>query len=256
MIESYYDQLAPYYRYLFPDWEKSMFKQAQVLDSLIQECFAAGAKHILDAACGIGTQCLGLAGMGYQVAASDISTAALELARQEAARRSLSITFRQADMRTLGQNHQDKYDIVLAVDNAIPHLLSEADILLAFQQFYTCTTPAGGCLISVRDYADMEIGGKRMYPRTVHQIPEGKVILFDLWEFDGPYYDFTTYVVEDQGEAGTRTQAIRGGRYYCVTIPVLERLLVQAGFSQVVIESEKFYQPVLVGLKGNTSSHA
>jgi len=249
MIKTYYDQLAPYYRYLFPDWEMSMLKQAQVLDRLIQEYFGAGAKRILDAACGIGTQSLGLAGIGYQVAASDISIVELELARQEAARRSLPITFSQADMRTLGQTHADKFDIVMAVDNAIPHLLSEADILLAFQQFYACTTPKGGCLISVRDYAEMELGGRKIYPRTVHQTPEGKVILFDLWEFDGPYYDFTTYIVEDLDKSDLQTHAIRGGRYYCVAIATLERLLMQAGFSRVIIDRERYYQPLLLGIK-------
>lgn len=249
MVDAYYDQLAPYYRFLFPDWEKSVLWQAQFLNSLIQETFGPQARRILDAACGIGTQCIGLAQLGYAVVASDISTVELELASQEAAQRSLSMQFRPADMRELRQVHQGWFDVVLACDNAIPHLLTEADILLAFQQFYACTTEAGGCILSVRDYANMELGGRRIYPRTVHQTPEGRVILFDLWEFDGAYYDFTTYVVEDQGDRGVRTHAMRGGRYYCVTIEALERLLKEAGFSRVVIEREKFFQPVLVGLK-------
>jgi SAM-dependent methyltransferase len=256
MIETYYNQLAPFYRYLFPDWENSVTRQAQVLDSLIQGTFGPQARRILDAACGIGTQCIGLAQLGYQVVASDISTAELELARQEAARRSLSLQFIPADMRNLRQAHQGVFDVVLALDNSIPHLLSEADILLAFQQFYACTGDEGGCLISVRDYANMELDGKRMYPRTVHQTPEGRIILFDIWDFDGPYYDFTTYIVEDQSDRGVRTHAIRGGRYYCVTIATLKRLLKQAGFSPVIIEREKFYQPVLVGLKRNSENHA
>ena len=53
-----------------------------------------------------------------------------------------------------------------------------------------------------------------------------------------------------------RTHAIRGGRYYCVTIATLERLLKEAGFSRVIIEREKFYQPVLVGVKRNSENHA
>jgi SAM-dependent methyltransferase len=249
MIEAYYDQLARYYRYLFPDWEASVTRQARVFDELIQDTFDPHARRVLDAACGIGTQCIGLAELGYQVTASDISMAAIELARQEAIRRSLSLTFIQADMRTLRQAHSGMFDLVIACDNAIPHLLSQADILKAFQQFYACTTPEGGCLISVRDYAAMELGGKRMYPRTVHQTPEGRGMLFDLWEFEGEYYDFTTYFVLDQGEAGVQTQAIRGGRYYCVSLATLEGLLLEAGFSRVAIEREKFYQPVLMGCK-------
>jgi hypothetical protein len=95
----------------------------------------------------------------------------------------------------------------------------------------------------------MELGGRRMYPRLVHPTPEGRAILFDLWEFDGEFYDFTTYIIQDNGDAEAQTHAIRGGRYYCVTIPTLERLLQEAGFSRVVIEREKFYQPVLMGCK-------
>jgi SAM-dependent methyltransferase len=252
MIESYYNQLAPFYRYLFQDWEKSVLWHAQVIDSVIQEFFGPQVRHILDAACGIGTQCLGLAQLGYQLTSSDISATELELARQEAARRSLNIEFAIADMRELRQVHQDVFDVVIACDNAIPHLYSETDILKAFQGFYACTTEGGGCIISVRDYATMELGGTRIYPRIVHPTPEGRLVLFDIWEFDGDFYDFTTYIVEDQGDRGTRTHVIRGGRYYCVTITVLERLFKQAGFQAVEIVREKYHQPILVGLKSKT----
>lgn len=37
MIESYYNQLAPFYHYLFADWEKGVVWHAQVLDGVIQE---------------------------------------------------------------------------------------------------------------------------------------------------------------------------------------------------------------------------
>jgi len=51
MIESYYNQLAPFYRYLFPDWERALFACAG-LDSVIQEFFGPQVRRILDAACG------------------------------------------------------------------------------------------------------------------------------------------------------------------------------------------------------------
>ena len=251
MIESYYNQLAPFYRYLFQDWEKSVVSHAQVLDGVIREFFGPQARRILDAACGIGTQSIGLAQLGYQVAASDISATELDLAMQEATKRSLNLKFVLADMRRLAQIHQDVFDIVIACDNAIPHLLSEEDILLVFQQFYVCTNEEGGCIISVRDYENMELGGRKIYPRTVHQTPEGRVILFDVWDFDGAYYDFTTYIVKDQGETGITTYAIRGGHYYCVTIATLERLLEEAGFRHVAIVREGYHQPILVGMKCN-----
>ena len=89
MIESYYNQLAPFYRYLYPDWEKSVLRQAFVLDNVIREFFGTQVRRVLDAACGIGTQSIGLAELGYQVVASDISETELALAKQEASKRSL-----------------------------------------------------------------------------------------------------------------------------------------------------------------------
>lgn len=251
MIESYYDQLAPFYRYLYQDWEESVFRHAQVLDNVIREFFGSQVHRILDAACGIGTQSIGLAELGYQVVASDISATELELAEQEATKRSLNLKFLLADMRELKDIHQGRFDLVIACDNAIPHLLSEEDILLAFRQFYACTTAEGGCIISVRDYANMDLEGRKFYPRTIHHTPDGRVIIFDIWEFEGDYYDFTTYVLEDQGEVGISTHAIRGGRYYCVRISNLERLLKEVGFKQVAIVREVYHQPILVGMKSN-----
>ena len=94
MTENYYDQMAPYYKYLYPDWEKSIQKQADQLDSVIREFFPGQPQTILDAACGIGTQSIGLAQRGYQVTACDISRQELEKARKEAENHSATIEFR------------------------------------------------------------------------------------------------------------------------------------------------------------------
>ena len=249
MIESFYNQLSPYYKYIFQDWNASVDRQAGILDEVIREYFGDNIHSILDAACGIGTQTIGLAQKGYQLTASDISAGELEKARIEAFNRNLNIDFHLADMRTLGQTFQIKFDLVIACDNAIPHLLSNEEILQTFQQFYQVTTDTGGCIISVRDYESMERGGRKLYPRLVHEIPQGKIVIFDCWEFDGDFYDITMYIVEDTGQPVAKTNVIRGGRYYCVSIPTLERLMKQAGFKSVITLREQFFQPLLIGLK-------
>ena len=141
MTEAYYNSLAPYYKLIYADWEASVQRQASALDGIIREFFGENVHHILDAACGIGTQSIGLAQVGHTVIASDISSAAIEHARTEASTRGLSIEFRLADMRQLWQVHQRQFDVVIACDNAVPHLLSDDDILQAFEQFYQCTVP-------------------------------------------------------------------------------------------------------------------
>jgi SAM-dependent methyltransferase len=249
MLETYYNRLAPYYKYIYADWEASLQRQAGILDDVIRQYFEEKVQHVLDAACGIGTQSIGLARLGYAVTASDISPGELEQARREAEKRSLNVEFRVADMRNLSAVHPVKFDLVIACDNAIPHLLSNEEILGAFREFHRCTTPGGGCLISVRDYENIERGGQRISPRNVHETEEGKLLMFDLWEFDGDFYDFTTYALLDKGDGQVETQVIRGGRYYCVTIPALERLMVRAGFKRVVTLQERFFQPLIVGMK-------
>ncbi len=249
MIESFYDQLAPYSHYLYADWEASITHQAVALDGIIREFFGPTARRILDAACGVGTQSLGLAALGYQVTASDISPVEVERGRKQAWQRNLTIDFRVADMRALRKNLSETYDVVIACDNAVPHLLTDADIQQAFRQFYEFTTPAGGCIISVRDYAHLERGERQVHLRHVHDTPNGRLFTFDVWDFDGDYYDLTIYVVEDRGQAEAATYVVRGGRYYWVTIAKLEQLLKTAGFQHVSTLRERFFQPVLVGSK-------
>jgi hypothetical protein len=55
----FYDQLAPFYHLISPDWEASITSQAAALDSLIREVWEGSVRMILDAACGIGTQIIG-----------------------------------------------------------------------------------------------------------------------------------------------------------------------------------------------------
>lgn len=249
VLETYYDDLAQYYKYIYVDWDASIQRQAKLLDSVIREYFGDSIERILDAACGIGTQSIGLAQLGYSVTASDISAGELELARNEAIKREVNIEFKLADMRNVSDTYSDKFDLVIACDNAVPHLLSDDEITQAFREFYRCTTAQGGCLISVRDYANIERKGRRLNPRTVHDTQDGKLVLFDLWEFDGNYYDFTTYAVLDRGNGNADTHVIPGGRYYCVTIPKLESLMKRAGFEKVVILNERFFQPLILAKK-------
>lgn len=249
MIEAYYNALAPYYKFIYPDWEASVKRQASVLGGVIRELFGHNVQHILDAACGIGTQSIGLAQLGYTVTASDISLAEIQQARTEASKRGLNIEFYVADMRELWAVHQRQFNVVIACDNAVPHLLNDAEILLAFEEFHRCAEQGGGCIVSVHDYAKMKRGRKRLYPRLPNKTLGGRILMFDVWEFDGDFHEITTYVVEDKGQPTAQTRVIRDGRCYCVTTAKLRELLRQAGFTEVKTLRDRFFQPLIVGVK-------
>lgn len=250
MTDQFYDQLAPYYKYVYQDWDASVTRQARILDEVIREFSQISAKTLLDVSCGIGTQSIGLARLGYQVSASDLSSGEIEKAKIETQKAGLAINFQVADMREVKEVFPGPFDVVISCDNSIPHLLTDADILLAFKQFYQCTKEGGLCLVSVRDYAQMEHhDGKKMFPRTVHPIEDGQLVMFDVWDFEQNQYEITTYIIEDTGGSQANVQVLHGGRYYCVGISTLEKLFVEAGFREVQTLMDRYFQPLMVAVK-------
>jgi len=165
----FYAQLTPLYHLIYPDWEASMARQAHDLDALIREMWPNGERRLLDASCGIGTQALGLARLGYDVAASDLSAESIDRAKLEAANRKLRVTFSVADMRQVFIHHARQFDIVIACDNSVPHLLTDDEILAAFRQFYRCTGSGGGCIVSVRDYDKEDLSKQQIKPYGIRE---------------------------------------------------------------------------------------
>jgi glycine/sarcosine N-methyltransferase len=86
-----YDSLAAHYHLIFENWDASIARQAAILGPLIEAACGSTPEHILDAACGIGTQAIGLALRGHHISGSDLSDAAIARARLEATARSLDI---------------------------------------------------------------------------------------------------------------------------------------------------------------------
>lgn len=77
--KQFYAGLAPLFHLIYPNWGSSVQRQAAALDSVIRETLGDGATSVLDVSCGIGTQSLGLAELGYRITASDLSPEASTL---------------------------------------------------------------------------------------------------------------------------------------------------------------------------------
>jgi SAM-dependent methyltransferase len=244
----FYERLTPFFHLIYPDWEASITKQSAGLDSIIKEHWGDSVKSVLDVACGIGTQSLGLASLGYAVTASDLSSAAIARARKEASSRKLNIDFSVADMRVAYSHHQKQFDLVIACDNSVPHLLTDNDLLAAFRQFYQCVKSGGGCLISVRDYEKEERVGVQVKPYGLRVEGNKKYLVFQVWEFQGSIYDLSMYFVEDSGEADCVTHVMRT-KYYAIETGRLMELMSEAGFSEVQRLDERFFQPVIIGTR-------
>ena len=247
MTESFYDALAPYYHLIYPDWEASSQRQAHALVKLLGEFGIHPGDRILDAACGIGTQALGLAAAGYDVSGSDVSPGAIGRLGREAASRLLSVHTRVADLRSLSESFADPFAAVLACDNAIPHLLTDAEIAAAFGQCRRCLRPGGVLIVSVRDYAAIERRSPDVRPYGSHLEGERRYTAEQVWEWDGDWYDLTLRLTEESLGEDPRSHSFRT-RYYAVTIARLLELLAAEGFAGVERRDGAFFQPLVIGI--------
>lgn len=240
---AFYDGLAEFYPLIFEDWDRSMARQGDALASVIER-WPGRRKVLLDASCGIGTQAIALALKGFTVVGSDISIGALRRGRREARSRGVQAESVAADFRAL-PFRSGCADVVLACDNAIPHLPSLAEIERAISEFRRCARPGGGVIISMRDYT-------RMPPGTVEERPYGerewngrRYAAEQEWVWKGSTYDLTMRF-RSLGE-GSDDPIEFTTTYFAVPIEEVLQVMSDAGLVDVERLDDEFYQPLLIG---------
>ncbi|MBP5168558.1 MAG: hypothetical protein ILP14_05055, partial [Oscillospiraceae bacterium] len=65
IVQSFYDSMASQYDKFYLDWQTAVKKEAVFLSELFKRYGFDSSARILDCACGIGTQAIGLAALGY-----------------------------------------------------------------------------------------------------------------------------------------------------------------------------------------------
>ncbi|MGH7474964.1 MAG: class I SAM-dependent methyltransferase [Longimicrobiales bacterium] len=247
---SFYDGLADDYHLVYHDWAGSVERQGQALDRVIGECLGTGSKRILDCSCGIGTQSLGLARRGHQVLGVDLSPRAVARAKAEAASAGLAIEFRVGDLRDLESVTTEAYDVVLSCDNALPHLLTEADLRQGVQSMLGRVRRGGLLLASIRDYDEILKNRPVTTQPAFSGTPGNRRITFQIWEWqpDGRRYGLEFFVMAEDGRDRWRVRSHRGS-YRAVTRSELGDLLQEAGTSAVewrMPADTGFFQPMVV----------
>lgn len=249
IIQSFYDDLAPYYDQLFLDWDTTTDEQAEILDRIFKKYSFSSFSKILDCACGIGTQAIGLARLGYDVTGSDISSEALAEARRRASDRNLSLSFLQADFCRLSDTFRDGFDIVIAMDNALPHMLTSEDLRSAVESMVGQVRPGGLFVASIRDY-DALLNSRPSYsPPYIHKTQMGQRVSFQTWEWEDDRYKLIQYIIEDGDNLSVQRFPCA---YRATRRAELTDFLYTAGCRNVEWlrpETTGFYQPIVVGMK-------
>ena len=249
ITQTFYDNLSTQYDKLFLDWQTTTHEQAAILSKLIADIGFDKRARILDCACGIGTQAIGLAALGYTVTASDISDGELAEANKRAEKNGVNILFKHADFCSLSDVFSEKFDIVIAMDNALPHMLT-IEALESAVRSITDQIKAGGIFVaSIRDY-DSLLSTKPPYsPPYIHKTNNGQRVSFQTWVWSGDNYQLTQYISDDE-------ESLQISKFVCeyraTRREELTNLLMSNGCRQVLWKFPKetgFYQPIVVAMK-------
>ena len=243
-VRDFYDGLAADYHLVYGDrWDDAVAHQGAVLDRLIRELHL-GAADILDCSCGIGTQAIGLALRGHRVHGTDISERSLERARAEAARLGADLSFAVADFRDLA-SVAGTFDVVISCDNALPHLLEEAEIERALRAMRSKLRSGGLLVASIRDYDNERPPAPPPY--VVDGPPRRLVVRMHDWDApDSALYTVRFFFITETDGEWELTH--HGARYRALPRAELEAAAADAGFDDIVwrdADDVGYHQPLL-----------
>src|SRR5262245_27590680 len=147
----FYDAIADDYPLFYRDWQTQLEREGLGLRSIFRN---RGIERVLDASCGVGTQAVPLAQLGFEMVAADPSAGMLRKARETADASNVAdkIEFVQADFMRLHEAVKGPFDAVVSKGNALPHLLTDEEIETAILTFYELLRPGGTLVIGMRDF--------------------------------------------------------------------------------------------------------
>ena len=246
-VLSFYDSLADYYHLIFEDWDRAIHRQAKILNAILSQELPDKHLKILDCACGVGTQALGLAAMGHHVIGSDLSSAQIARAIREAQKRGLAIKFRVSDMTDLKEISETGFDVVAAFDNALPHL-SSSQVTRAVEAMAARLKPGGLFIASIRDYDLLLEQRPAIQEPSFFQSEAERRIVHQVWDWTGPAnYTLHLYITIQTNNVWETHHFI--SEYRCLQREELSDALRSAGFAEAVwlmpAESD-YYQPLVL----------
>lgn len=253
-VAQFYDELADDYKYIFADWRRSVMRQGQVLRAIIEAQAGKRAKSLWDCTCGIGTQAIGLAVLGYRVYATDISPKAIERAAEYAQQFQMPVypTFEVFDLVAPIPQEIEQYEIVLSCDNSIAHFTDDDSLRRAIFNMHKQCVPGGTVLISLRDYDRLLKDKPSSDPPHVNDQDEGRSVIFQVWDWhaDGKLYDMQMFIlqqIDDEWQTRVQETTLRALRRSELTQALEERGFINIEWHMP--EKSDYYQPIVTAHK-------
>ena len=187
----------------FVNWAGRLAVELPFLESKLQH---AGARRVLDAACGTGQHAIALAQRGYDAVGADLSAGMIGRARASAKAESVPARFVVAGFGELLAQVGGGFDALLCLGNSLPHLLTPSDLAAALADFAACLRPGGLVLIQNRNFDRVLARQERWMEPQSHREGDQEWVFLRLYDFrlDG-LLDFHVVTLYRQGgEAWTQ----------------------------------------------------
>jgi glycine/sarcosine N-methyltransferase len=159
----------------------------------------------------------------------------------------LNASFHVDDMRSLTTSPVGRYGVVLCMDNSLPHLDSEDQILTALEAMRSRLKSDGTLLLSLRDYEKLMAERPSMMLPAFFQDGELRRLVHQVWDWtDERRYRFHLYLTFEDAD-GWQAHHVTG-TYRAVTPAEVIALTEKAGFKAVRLlspEDSGYYQPII-----------
>lgn len=191
---------------------------------------------ILDCACGIGTDAIGLARRGYRVRGSDASETLIAEARKRARVAGVEVPLAVCSWEELPERYEERFDLALCTGNAISHCLSEGAMMRSLMAMRTILK-AGGVLVVdsrnwekvLRERPSLEVADRVSVRNGARCIP------LYLWSYpdrqDEPHgFEIVLLFLEEAGRVTDRRYRLE---YRPFEMRELLEILARIGFGEI-----------------------
>lgn len=256
-----YKEFAKYYQLLISGRDHAI-KQANLLDWFIQN-LSAGSR-ILDAACGAGDVLEILATRyPHRLAGADGSAAMLTYALERPQLQGVPLSHSYFTALNRLGSHQDRFDLIYFLGNAIAHLTDKEEIIECLTQTWNILAPKGTVIFDFRDWTYSDELSHLIEPgRPIEQEKQiqlghdlkkdSAAIQMSELCFYADGRQFIEYRVRNKGESVIQDSEVITFSYLPFTSSEALEMLIEAGFHQCGIAEPRTEYKYLVAFGQKT----
>ena len=166
-----------------------------------------------------------------------------------AGKKGVKIRFEHADFCALSDTFSEQFDIVIAMDNALPHMLTGEALESAVRSISGQVRQGGIFVASIRDYDSLLMDKPHYSPPYIYKTDKGQRVSFQTWDWNGDNYQLTQYIIDDEDNLQISKFVCE---YRAARREKLTNLLLSGGCSKVTWrfpDETGFYQPIVIARK-------